>query len=88
MMPTVYNTMQRCSFQVCQEAKQKWVEDPTNVNPIFTRSRVRDAIQKMEGGVDWRSCNFSAVIVESYSPIHLSRSSGPVFQISRPRWQP
>ncbi|XP_071742320.1 uncharacterized protein [Rutidosis leptorrhynchoides] len=28
-------------YKICQEAKQKWVEDPTNQNTTFARNRIR-----------------------------------------------
>ena len=30
--------------QVCRNAAQEWVEDPTNVNRTFARNRIRQAL--------------------------------------------
>lgn len=35
-------------LQICERNNQKWVEDPTNRSSIFTRNRIRMALQDMK----------------------------------------
>ncbi|XP_074280976.1 uncharacterized protein LOC141605940 isoform X2 [Silene latifolia] len=34
-------------YKICKSNNQKWVEDPTNKSPLFTRNRIRKALQDL-----------------------------------------
>lgn len=46
---TFLDIREKCSYlgnydQVCKDAGQEWVEDPTNSNPSFARNRIRQVL--------------------------------------------
>ncbi|KAJ9538530.1 hypothetical protein OSB04_031263 [Centaurea solstitialis] len=38
-------------YKICEAGKQKWVEDPTNQNTIFTRNRIRMSLGNLSSSI-------------------------------------